>query len=216
MNAQSNYRRQQQLVASGFISKQAAEASRTQVETAAAALHAAQASLEQARSALGTRGPENANVRAAQAAVNQARLDLEHTRVTAPESGRITKFTLRPGDVVQPAKPLFVLIGDREYWVDANFKETQLRDIRPGDRATVTVDMYPRHPFPAVVESVSGGSGAAFSLLPPQNATGNWVKVTQRVPVRVRVTELDPQYPLRIGTTAKVAVKLHSAPTAEP
>jgi membrane fusion protein (multidrug efflux system) len=91
--------------------------------------------------------------------------------------------------------------------VDANFKETELKDIRPGQKAIITSDVYPDHPFHGVVQSLSGGSGTAFSLLPPQNATGNWVKVTQRVPVRIRVEDPDPQHPLRIGTTASVKVR---------
>ncbi|QDZ29480.1 HlyD family secretion protein [Noviherbaspirillum sp. UKPF54] len=204
--AQSNNRREQQLVRQGFLSKQGAETARTQVATAEAALRAAQANLEQARSTLGATGERNATVQAAQAAVDQARLDLEHTHVAAPTDGSIANLSLRPGNTVQPGAPLFALIASQEYWADANFKETELERIRPGEAATVTVDMYPDHPFHGVVESVSGGAGTAFSLLPPQNATGNWVKVTQRVPVRVRITDPDPAYPLRIGTTATVEV----------
>jgi membrane fusion protein (multidrug efflux system) len=82
-----------------------------------------------------------------------------------------------------------------------------LKDIRPGQKAIITSDVYPDHPFHGVVQSLSGGSGTAFSLLPPQNATGNWVKVTQRVPVRIRVEDPDPQHPLRIGTSASVKVR---------
>lgn len=207
-NAQSNYARTRQLVAQRFLSSQAGEAARTQAETAVAALKAAQASLEQARSALGDTGDKNASVQAAQVAVKQALLDLQRTHVIAPAQGNIANLGLRPGDTVQPGIPLFVIIGNQEYWVDANFKETELQHIRSGLPATVYVDMYPDHPFHGVVESISGGSGTAFSLLPPQNATGNWVKVTQRVPVRVRLTNPDQGYPLRIGTTATVEVRV--------
>lgn len=207
-NAHWNNQRTQQLVRGGFLSQQGSETSRTQVAIAEAALRAAQANLDEARKALGSEGDSNAAVRATQAAANQARLDLEHTRVTAPTIGTIANMTLRPGDSVQPNTPLFSLISSREYWVDANFKETELEHIHPGQTATITIDMYPDHPFRGVVESVSGGSGTAFSLLPPQNATGNWVKVTQRVPVRVRVIQPDPRYPLRVGTTATVEVSV--------
>lgn len=205
-NARDNNARTQQLVKQGFLSQQGAETARTQVATAEAALRAAQANLEQAHSALGTTGSDNASIQAARAAVNQARLDLEHTRVSAPTQGRIANLSLRPGNTVQPGTPLFALIASHEYWADANFKETELEHIRPGEPATVTVDMYPNHPFHGVIESLSGGAGTAFSLLPPQNATGNWVKVTQRVPVRVRIVDPDPAFPLRIGTTATVEV----------
>ncbi len=209
-NAQSNDWRTRQLVQSGFLSQQGGETARTQVQTAQAAVQAAQAAVEQAQSTLGKTGEENANVRSAMAAVEQARLDLEHTRVVAPTAGTIANLSLRPGNTVQPGVPLFVLIGEQEFWVDANFKETELKRVRPGQEATVKLDMYPDRPFHGVVESVSGGAGTAFSLLPPQNATGNWVKVTQRVPVRIRITDPDPNRPLRIGTTATVEVRAPS------
>ncbi|HWK74737.1 MAG TPA: HlyD family secretion protein [Povalibacter sp.] len=206
-NAQSNERRVRDLVARNLVSQQNAETVGTQAETAAAAVHAAQANLEKAQSALGNAGEGNAAVRAALAKLEQARLDLEHTKVTAPTSGLIANFTLRPGSTVQKELPLFTLIGDQEYWVDANFKETELDRVHPGQRAEVVMDMYRDHPFEGEVQSLSGGSGAAFSLLPAQNATGNWVKVTQRVPVRIRILSPDPAYPLRIGTTASVRVR---------
>jgi membrane fusion protein (multidrug efflux system) len=205
-NAQSNERRTRNLITSGFLSEQNAEATQTAAATAAAAVNAARANLAQAKSALGESGANNAAVQAAQSRLRQARLDLSHTRVFAPTAGIIANLTLRPGSPVQPLAPVFSLVSDNNYWVDANFKETQLDRLRPGQRATVRVDMYPSHPFQGEVQSLSGGSGAAFSLLPPENATGNWVKVTQRVPVRVRIVNPDSARPLRVGTTATVRV----------
>ena len=207
-NAQSNEQRVRDLIERNLISKQAAEQTLTQAETAAAGVQAAEASLEQARSMLGEVGAKNAAVRGAAANLSQASLDLEHTKVHAPSSGLIANFGLRPGSMVQKEVPLFTIIGDEEYWVDANFKETELDTVHPGQTATVIVDMYKRNPFEGEVESLSGGSGAAFSLLPAQNATGNWVKVTQRVPVRVRITNPDPNFPLRVGTTATVRIRI--------
>jgi membrane fusion protein (multidrug efflux system) len=169
-------------------------------------VHAAEANLEQAQSALGEAGKRNASVRAAVAKLDQAKLDLEHTRIFAPASGWLANFGLRPGSTVQVGFVLFAIISDEEYWVDANFKETELARIRPGQHATIRVDMYRDREFRGVVESLSVGSGAAFSLLPAQNATGNWVKVTQRVPVRIRVIDPDAKHPLRVGTTATVRV----------
>ena len=206
-NARATWERNQQLMKSGFLSPQGAENARTQVATADAAVKAAEAGVAQARSALGRSGDENAAVQAAAAAVKQAELDLERTHVTAPTNGVIANLSLRPGNTVSPNVPLFVLISDQEFWVDANFKETQLKEIRVGQKATIHSDVYPDHPFHGVVQSLSAGSGAAFSLLPAQNATGNWVKVTQRVPVRIKVEDPDPQHPLRIGTTASVRVR---------
>jgi membrane fusion protein (multidrug efflux system) len=207
-NAQSNERRVRDLIERKLISQQSAEAMITEAETAQAAVHAADANLQQALSALGEAGKRNATVRAAIARLDQAKLDLEYTRIFAPASGLIANFGLRPGSSVQTGIVLFAIISDEEYWVDANFKETELDQIRSGQHATVRLDMYRDHEFQGVVESLSAGSGTAFSLLPAQNATGNWVKVTQRVPVRVRVVNPDPDYPLRIGTTAKVRVAL--------
>jgi membrane fusion protein, multidrug efflux system len=187
-NTRANYKRTQELVAEKFLSQQAAETALLQLRTAEANLHEAEV------------------------AKAQAALDLEHTRVKAPNSGIVANLTLQPGNTVQPRVPLFALISDREFWVDANFKETQLQRISPGRQATVQLDMYPDRKFHGEVESLSPGAGTAFSLLPPQNATGNWVKVTQRVPVRIRITDPDPAHPLRVGTTAKVEVRVVDPP----
>jgi membrane fusion protein (multidrug efflux system) len=205
-NAQSNERRVRDLIERKLISQQSAEAMITEAETAQAAVHAADANLQQAQSALGEAGKRNATVRAAIARLDQAKLDLEYTRIYAPASGVIASFGLRPGSTVQAEVVLFAIVSDEEYWVDANFKETELDRIVPGQRATIRLDMYRKHEFHGVVESLSAGSGAAFSLLPAQNASGNWVKVTQRVPVRIRVLDPDAEHPLRIGTTASVRV----------
>jgi membrane fusion protein (multidrug efflux system) len=205
-NAQSTEQRAIELTKQKLISKQSAETTATEARTAAAAVSAAQANLEQATSALGKAGAQNAAVRAAAAKLAQANLDRAHTRVTAPASGLIANFEMRPGSMVQSGVPIFTVIGDREFWVDANFKETELRRIKPGQKATIVVDMYKDHEFKGEVTSLSGGAGQAFSLLPAQNATGNWVKVTQRVPVRVRLLDPVAALPLRIGTTATVHI----------
>jgi membrane fusion protein (multidrug efflux system) len=192
---------------SGFLSPQGIENSRALLESADAAVKAAQANVEQARSALGRGGEQNAAVLAADAAAKQAETDLARTHVISPMDGVVANLTLQPGSTVMPGAPLFVIISGKDYWVDANFKETELKDIRPGQVATIRSDLYPDRTFHGAVQSLAGGSGAAFSLLPPQNATGNWVKVTQRVPVRIRIEDPDDQHPLRIGTTANVKVR---------
>ncbi len=145
----------------------------------------------------------------AKAALAQANLNLTYTNVTAPTSGWVTNVSLRTGDIVTENQALFALISDEEFWVDANFKETEMAAIKPKQTAIIVTDLYPNHRFTGVVESISGSSGAAFSLLPPQNATGNWVKVTQRVPVRVRVLTPDTALPLRVGTSATVTINLN-------
>src|SRR5581483_1151884 len=162
-NATSNYERTRKLVQSGFLSEQGGETARTAVLTAQAAVQAAQAAVEQAKSALGKTGEQNAAVKSALAAVEQAKLDLEHTHVVSPVNGAIANLSLRPGNTVAPGLPLFVVIGDQEFWVDANFKETELKRVHPGQTAEVKLDMYPDRAFHGVVESVSGGAGTAFS-----------------------------------------------------
>lgn len=138
--------------------------------------------------------------------LDKAKLDLEYSVVKAPEDGYIVKLDLRPGATVSAYQPLFSLIGTREWWVDANFKETDLERIKTGQKATIKVDLYPNHIFHGLVDNISRGSGASFSLLPAENATGNWVKVTARFPVRVSITDTNPQFPLRVGASASVTI----------
>lgn len=184
INAQRTSARTLKLVSKKFVSAQ-------QGDNVSAALKSANAAFELAKATL-----------------DQASLDVNWTKIAAPASGWVTNVSLRAGDMVVADQPVFALISDNEFWIDANFKETEMEHIKVGQLATINVDMYPHHPFKGVVDSISGGTGAAFSLLPPQNATGNWVKVTQRVPVRIRVLNTDSHFPLRIGTSASVTVHL--------
>lgn len=147
----------------------------------------------------------------AKTGLKQAMLNLQYTKVIASASGWVTNVTLQTGDIISANQPLFALISNEEFWADANFKETEIANIKPGQTATIVMDMYPKHKFQGIVESISGGAGTAFSLLPPQNATGNWVKVTQRIPIKIKVIEpSNKAYPLRIGTSAKVTIALKS------
>lgn len=147
-----------------------------------------------------------ASVELSRASVEQKTLDLTNSRIFAATDGYITNMSLCAGSMVSAFEPLFVLISNQKYWVDANFKETELKNIKIGQKVKIIVDMYPTYKFRGEVESISGGSGSAFSLLPPQNAAGNWIKITQRVPVKVRVINPDSNYPLKIGTTATVVI----------
>lgn len=156
-----------------------------------------------------------ANLKAAEAQVNFAKaklqdalLNLSYTTITAPVNGWVTNLTLRDGDTVAAYQPLFALIDESEFWVDANFKETEMENLKPNQIADIYTDLYPDHLFHGYVETISGGTGSVFSLLPPQNATGNWVKVTQRIPVKVRITDPTSTYPLRIGQSATVTIHL--------
>jgi membrane fusion protein, multidrug efflux system len=211
-NAESSLRRTNELVNQKFMSKQALDDAQARVNVARAAVEAGSARATKARAALATMGGSvTPAVRVVQAEVDKARLDLEHAVMRATEEGWVTRFDLTPGTVVTPGNPLFAIVVGHSFWVDANFKETELGGVRPGLPATIDIDMYPGHPFHGRVESLAGGTGAAFSLLPPQNANGNWVKVAQRVPVRISVDDPDGEHPLRVGATATVTVDLNAA-----
>lgn len=171
-------------------------------------VEAAKAVLEAAQDQAGTPGESNATVRAALGALTTAQINLDNARITAPADGWIANITLRPGQVVVPGAPLFSLVEVDDWWVDGNFKETDLPRIKPGQPVSLAVDMYADTTLTGTVQSIGAGSGAVFSLLPPQNATGNWVKVTQRFPVRIKLDSRsdDPALPLRVGASVTVTV----------
>jgi membrane fusion protein (multidrug efflux system) len=156
-------------------------------------------------------------LRGAAAQLDKATHDRVQTHVTAPGNGWVSNVNIRVGSVVQAGTPALALVEDGDWWVDANFKETDLGRIKPGQKATIKIDMYPSATFDGVVESISPGSGAIFSVLPPENATGNWVKVTQRFPVRIKITSPpDPNRPLRAGASATVTIDTTSTPQETP
>ena len=140
------------------------------------------------------------------AMLESAQLDLARTRVTAPVKGVVSNMRLQPGMHVERGTPTFSLVEDGPLWIEANYKETQLTDMRIGQRATFTVDAYPGATWRARVVAIAPATGAEFAVLPPQNATGNWVKVVQRIPVRVEVEETADRPPLRAGMTVVVSV----------
>ena len=207
-NAEVSQRRAESLVAKGFMSRQAVDDAAARVAASRALVDQAKARLEKARAALAQQDGPTPAVAAVLANLEQAELDLEHTHVTAPQDGWVVNKSLTAGTSVAPGQPLFGIIKDKSFWVDANFKETEMPGLRAGQFAEIEVDMYPGHPFQGQVESLGGGTGTAFSLLPPQNATGNWVKVTQRIPIKVRFEGFDSQFPLRVGATVTVTVHL--------
>lgn len=148
-----------------------------------------------------------AKLRGAAAQLDKATEDRVKTHVLSPGDGWVSNVRVRPGAVMSAGMPAFPLVESGPWWVDANFKETDLQRIRQGQPATIKLDMYPGYAIEGTVESISPGSGALFSVLPPENATGNWVKVTQRFPVRIRIGgKPDPDRPLRVGATATVTV----------
>jgi membrane fusion protein, multidrug efflux system len=146
-------------------------------------------------------------VRAAKAALDRARLNLSYATVVAPDDGIVTRVDdLQVGDFVNPGAAVFSMMSSRRIWIEANFRETGLTHMRPGQQAAINVDVYPDRTFKAHVVSMSPGTGSDFAVLPPENATGNWVKVVQRLPVRLEFDETDPNWPLfsGISVTARV------------
>ncbi len=149
---------------------------------------------------------EHPLVREKIAARDAAALDLKRTEIRAPVSGTAVNVKLQPGEHVEPDKPLFALVVATRPWVEANFKETELTHVHEGMEATVVLDIYPDIEWKARVGSISPATGAEFALLPPQNASGNWVKVVQRLPVRIYLEQRAGEPALRAGMTASVSV----------
>lgn len=177
------------------------------VEAAGARLEAARTAPQQVAIQRARHASEMARVTSAEAAVAAARLDLEHTEIKAPVSGVVSRKGVEIGQVVSAGQPLLALVQLDEIWVVANFKENQLRDIRPGQSVSISVDAYGGRTYRGRVESIAAATGARFSLLPPENATGNFVKVVQRVPVRIFLDEgQDPEHLLRPGMSVEPTV----------
>jgi membrane fusion protein (multidrug efflux system) len=208
--AQREVARQKELLAEGISSQNQYDQAALAVKTASQAIGTAQG--EAASIAASLSGQvnepvsEQPGVRQASAAVSDARLNLGYTIVRAPQDGIVTKVTqLQVGDYVTAGKPVFTLVG-QHVWIEANFKESQLEYMRLGQPATVKVDAFPDHKLKAHVASFSPGTGLAFSLLPPENATGNWVKVVQRLPVELELDQIPAGLPLHAGLSTDVTV----------
>lgn len=135
-----------------------------------------------------------------------AALELEYTRVTAPVAGTVSRMRLEPGEWVEQGEAVFSIIETEDIWLEANLKETQLDQLVIGQKAKIVVDAYPDLVWDATVTSISPATGAEFAVLPPQNASGNWVKVVQRLPVRMRIERPPDRPPLRAGMTASVSI----------
>jgi membrane fusion protein (multidrug efflux system) len=146
-----------------------------------------------------------ARVEAAEAALTLAKLQLGYTKVTAPVAGIASGVRLQPGQILAPGQPIIELVPN-DIYVTANFKETQIGDMKPGQRAEIVVDAFSGHHLKGKVASLSGGTGARFSLLPPDNASGNFVKVVQRVPVRIQIIDPPKDLPLAAGLSADVTI----------
>ena len=204
--AQQHSQRILSLVKKSMLAKDQGDDAKRQLNVARAALNAAQKQLEESKDELGSKDLNNSAIVQAQSQLNSAKLNLSYTRIIAPTDGIIANDTVRVGDEVSAYQPIFALIDSHEWWVNANFKETQLQRIQNNQPAKIQIDMYPGQKFEGKVLSISPGSGSSFSLLPPENASGNWIKVTHRFPVKILITKHDPKYPLRVGASCVATI----------
>ena len=186
------------------VSKQQLDGARAASEAADAGLLAARKQVQAIQASL---GGANARVAALQAAREQAALQVSFTRILAPVSGVVSRKSIDLGQFLQPGQTTMAVVPLDDVWVVGNLKETEVEHVRVGDAVEVEVDAYPHHKFQGHVESVSPATGAKFSLLPPDNATGNFTKVVQRIPVRIRVDgTADAKFPLRPGMSADITI----------
>ncbi len=209
--SQSQYDRAADLANKGINTKSSLDEARNDLDKAKQQLAVAKQGIESAKAALGgnpdIETDKHPTVMSALAARDKAAYDLAQTTVRAPADGVVSQASsFKVGQFVGSGTPLFSLVETGDIWVDANFKETQLTNMKPGQKADIVLDTYPDRTFQATVKAIGAGTGAEFSLLPAQNATGNWVKVTQRIPVRLELNDPDARMALRTGMSATVTV----------
>ncbi len=209
--AQADLDRYKGLAQRQIISAQQLDAAQATFDAASANLDAmkksAAASTQQVSAFSAGARVADARLEAAQAVVANAKLQLSYAILIAPANGVVARRSVEIGALVQPGQTLMSLLPTDTVWVTANLKETEIENVSPGDVAEFKVDAYSDHQFTGKVESISPATGARFALLPPDNATGNFTKVVQRVPVRIAVDHPDPKYPLRPGMSVVVAIK---------
>ncbi|UZK67170.1 HlyD family secretion protein [Sphingomonas sp. M1-B02] len=212
--AQEDYGRQAELMKSGFTTRARLQQAEHSVEQARATVNRAAADAAEARSKLSTGSAgENPQLAAARVQREKALLDLSRTRVYAPTDGIVSQADrLQVGQMMMTGLPAVTIVRGQGAWLEANFKETDLNRMRVGQKAEVSFDAYPGLHLKAHVASIGAGTGSEFAVLPAQNANGNWVKVTQRVPVRIAIDEASPR-PLIAGLSADVKVDVEDTPT---
>ena len=184
------------------IPKEQLDRLETARKIAAAKLVETEGSVRRALAILGLTGSggKDAQIERKKAELEESRLNLSYTRIYAPADGYITRKSVEPGNNILTGQPMMALVALNEAWITANYKERQLTHVAPGQKVEFKVDAFPGRKFTGVVDSIMAGTGAAFSLLPPENATGNYVKVVQRIPVKILINkESDPQHLLRVG-----------------
>ena len=204
------YKRQRKLLKQGLSSEEKHDEAKHDLEAARREVQIIQQRVQRVLAQLA--GNENLPVEqhprylTAQTTYDQAVVDLKATTIRAPASGIVSNMKLQVGEYAQAGKPIFSLIENQPIWVEANLKETQLTHILPGQQATIVADAYPNKTWESVVSSIAPATGAEFSILPPQNASGNWVKVVQRIPINLVITDQTNGPQLRAGMTVSVRI----------
>jgi membrane fusion protein (multidrug efflux system) len=215
--ANRDYQRNRELADKKMVSPAALDAAETALKTAQAHVQALEAQLKSTRESAAAAGQQvnvssaglksaQAKVMATEAALQLARNQLIDCRVLAPSASIVSKKAVEPGQMIQPGQTLFYLVPTDQLWVTANLKETELKAIKPGQEVEIEVDTYPGRTLKGKVDSFSGATGARFTLLPPDNATGNFTKVVQRVPVKITLDELPKEIQLRPGLSVSVTI----------
>jgi membrane fusion protein, multidrug efflux system len=220
--AQKEYDRSATLAARGFATQQKNEQTESALAQARSTVNLKQAALDAARQQVATLKAQlaqaNAQLAAAKESLSQAEIDLSDTVVRSPIAGRIGDRTVQLGQFAQPGTKLLTIVPTAQIYLVANFKETQVENMRPGQPAEISVDAYPDLKLRGTVESFAPGTGAQFALLPPENATGNFTKIVQRVPVRIRVNAPEKAAPafvpglsIEVSVNTKAAAPVHTA-----
>lgn len=225
--ARDDVERRRDLVAEGAVSSEELAHAMTQLKSAEAALASSHGQLARSRALVdATTVASQPQVQAAASQLRQAYLNHQRTAIVAPIDGFIAKRSVQLGQRIQAGQPLMAVIPLNDVWVDANFKETQLHNLRLGQPAKLTADVYGKQvAYTGTLTSLGLGTGGAFALLPPQNASGNWIKIVQRIPVRIRLDRDQlAAHPLRLGMSMSVIVDVHNqqgdvlpaTPTSQP
>jgi membrane fusion protein (multidrug efflux system) len=222
--AKANLQRSESLLGKEVIPRQQYDNTKTTYEVAMAQVKAAQDLAKQLEASLETQRvlikqiesglpTQEAQIRQREAVLNGAELNLGYTKIYAPTDGYITKRTVEIGNQIQVGQPLMAVVplAQEDIWITANYKETQLEKVKPGQKVEIEVDTFPGRKFRGRVDSIMSGTGAAFSLFPPENATGNYVKIVQRIPVKIILDQgTDPSHNLRIGMSVVPTILVNS------
>jgi membrane fusion protein (multidrug efflux system) len=222
--AEVDFKRAESLLKKEVIPREQYDKAKTTYDVAAAQVRAAKERIKQLEASLETQKavvkqtetsliPQQAQIQQKEASLKGTELNLGYTKIYAPTDGYITKRTVEVGNQVQVGQPLLAVVplAQDDIWISANYKETQLEKVKPGQKVEIKVDTFPGKKFYGRVESIMSGTGAAFSLFPPENATGNYVKIVQRIPVKIILDQgTDPSHNLRIGMSVVPTILVHS------